>query len=127
MIGMSRQEMHGEASVEGAPMNATMKLSVLIGLVFLLGAAGVRASLAQATTTTTRTTLTRSGTANCGMEDVEVSGPIDVVTHVTIDANGGMHGHTTFDFSQLRGVGLTSGNTYQSSGKESHRDSAGAG
>lgn len=49
-------------------------------------------------------------------EFVSLSGTLHVVTRITIDANGGFHGTAHFNPQGVKGVGLTSGDTYQGNG-----------
>lgn len=50
---------------------------------------------------------------NCpNTEVVEASGTLKIITHTTLDPNGGFHGKTQVNFVDFKGIGQTSGDEY---------------
>jgi hypothetical protein len=85
-----------------------MIMAVLIGVT-------VTAAYGQASVSTIQFSSPIGGQVSnfCGLEDVQLSGSVNNVLHITRDANGGLHiidGHT--NFQGVTGVGLTSGSRY---------------
>lgn len=84
--------------------------------------AGAAAAGAQATTVTTNEQIPIAISvfvpcANGGVgELVELSGTLHVLTHVTIDDQGGLHVKQHFQPRGVSGTGLTSGDTYHGTG-----------
>jgi hypothetical protein len=97
----------------------TIATCLVIALTILAGAAVARA---QSTTVTTNEQIPFSliafvPCANDGAgEDVLVTGTLHVLTHVTIDAQGGLHVKQHFQPQGATGVGLTTGDTYRATG-----------
>jgi hypothetical protein len=102
-------------------MSRLLTLAVALGLV---GVAGLRPALAQATTVTTSVRIplpqpfrvfvpcAAGGTG----EIVDLSGTLHVLLHTTLDGSGGFHAKTHFQPQGVTGVGLTTGDTYQGTG-----------
>lgn len=100
-----------------------MKRTIAACLVIVLATlAGAAVSRAQATTVTTNEQIPFSliafvPCANDGAgEDVLVTGTLHVLSHVTIDAQGGLHVKQHFQPQGATGVGLTTGDTYHATG-----------
>ena len=87
------------------------------GIAVLLGMAWTVPALAQATTTTTNTTVPISDTftnAFCpAAEPVAISGEVHSLIHTTIDAGGGFHITIHFNNQGVSGTGVTTGAQYQ--------------
>jgi len=70
----------------------------------------------QAQTETQTETIPLEGvllSGNCpNTEVVEASGTIKIITHTTLDPNGGFHGKTQVNFVDFKGIGQTSGDEY---------------
>lgn len=50
---------------------------------------------------------------NCpNTEVVEASGTLKIITHTTLDANGGFHSKVQVNFVDFKGIGQTSGDEY---------------
>ena len=100
-------------------MKRTIATCLVIVLTTLAGAAAARA---QATTVTTNEQIPFEliafvPCANGGAgELVLVSGTLHVLTHQTIDTQGGVHAKTHFQPQGATGVGLTTGDTYHATG-----------
>ena len=100
-------------------MKRTIATCLVIVLATLAGAAVARA---EATTVTTNEQIPFSliafvPCANGGAgEDVLVTGTLHVLSHVTIDAKGGIHVKQHFQPQGATGVGLTTGDTYHATG-----------
>jgi hypothetical protein len=100
-----------------------VKRTIAACLVIVLATlAGAAVSRAQATTVTTNEQIPFSliafvPCANDGAgEDVLVTGTLHVLSHVTIDAQGGLHVKQHFQPQGATGVGLTTGDTYHATG-----------
>lgn len=100
-------------------MIRTFATLLAITAIALAGAAGAGA---QATTVTTNeqvpiTVFAFVPCANDGAgELVLLTGTLHVLTHVTIDDQGGLHVKQHFQPQGLSGVGLTTGDTYRGTG-----------
>lgn len=100
-------------------MIRTFATLLAITAIALAGAAGAGA---QATTVTTNeqvpiTVFAFVPCANDGAgELVVLTGTLHVLTHVTIDDQGGLHVKQHFQPQGLSGVGLTTGDTYRGTG-----------
>ena len=100
-------------------MKRTIATCLVIVLATLAGAAVARA---QATTVTTNERIPFSliafvPCANGGAgEEVLVTGTLHVLTHVTIDTQGGLHVKLHFQPQGASGVGLTTGDIYRATG-----------
>ena len=83
----------------------------------LLGGAPATPALAQASSSTTNTTVPISGTftnAYCPFaEPVAISGEVHMLVHVTTDATGGFHITIHSNNEGVSGTGLTTGAQYQ--------------
>jgi hypothetical protein len=97
----------------------TIATCLVIVLTTLAGAAAARA---QAITVTTNEQIPFSlidfvPCANGGAgEEVLVTGTLHVLTHVTIDARGGLHVKLHVQPQGASGIGLTTGDTYRGTG-----------
>ncbi len=82
-----------------------------VWVVALAGSAGARAE----TVTTVEQIPINFVTDGCG-EPIELSGTLHVVSHVTVDAAGGLHFVSQSNPQGVTGRGLTSGTVYQGTG-----------
>ena len=112
-------------------MKRTIATCVVIVLTTLAGAAVARA---QATTVTTNEQIPFSQLvfvpcADSGAgELILISGTLHVLSHVTIDAQGGLHAKIHFQPQGATGVGLTTGDTYHATGvTQGHFNATGGG
>jgi hypothetical protein len=100
-------------------MIRTFATLLAITAIALAGAAGARA---QATTVTTNeqvpiTLFAFVPCANDGAgELVELTGTLHLLSHVTIDAQGGLHVKQHAQPQGVSGIGLTTGDRYQGTG-----------
>lgn len=92
----------------------TAPLCLLAAILLLLCGAQSKAVMAQATTTTTNLTLPLNTTVSgCDGQLVTLSGEIHIVTHVTTDANGGMHIVEHSNYQNVSGTGQPVPLTYR--------------
>lgn len=95
-------------------------LSMLAGLTLLLSLFASASSVSALGATSTDIQLHFLRSADCTGEIVEISGTIHLVNQTQVD--GSVIGH--FNYQNVSGVGLTSGNTYQVSAVDHFRLSA---
>lgn len=99
-----------------------MKRALAISLMAVTALGGASAARAQATTVTTNefvpvTVLAFVPCANDGAgELVILTGTLHVLSHVTIDDQGGLHVKQHFQPQGISGTGLTTGDTYHGTG-----------
>ena len=92
------------------------RLALALALLGLLSLTGAGVALAEAFTVTTVEELPISFvTPGCG-EPILLSGTLHLVTHVTLDADGGIHLVSEANPQGVTGLGLASGTIYQGTG-----------
>lgn len=98
--------------MNGKKMSALFVLSLAV--LFILGTQ--MSARAQATTVTSNATFPFTDTATtCGGEDVNISGNMHLLAHVTTDARSGRHVILQINTERVKGVGVTSGGQFVSS------------
>src|SRR5262245_28376526 len=101
-----------EVEIEGGAMSRTrLTLSLVVASAIV---ATVLRGAASAAVTIIRTPLTGLVINSCaGNESVSIDGVLQEVISSTTDSAGGLHFHSTTNAQNLRGTGLTSGDTYR--------------
>ncbi len=91
---------------------------ILLLVLATISFVGMPSALAQASTVTTNTKVpvTIFVFIPCANELIVVSGNLHILSHVTIDSNGGGHIQSHFQPQGVSGTGLTSGDKYQGVG-----------
>ena len=95
-------------------------LSLAVVGATLASAAGM--ALAQATTDTFHQTVPADTRFDppllntCTDEEIRLTGEVSILTHVTEDANGGLHFVQHYEFKGVSGTGLESGTLYRAVG-----------
>lgn len=92
-------------------MNFLVRLIVLASCCLVLTAS----AQAQASTTTINISgpITQLVFNPCANEDVELTGEVRFVMHITVDDTGGRHVKTHTNFEGVSGTGLVTGNEYR--------------
>ena len=112
-------------SIGNQMMSAKPVISMLIALAVVLGLIGVPGAapaLAKATTFTDNVQVPINifvfvpCAAGGAGEDVDLSGTLHVLFHITIDDSGGFHSKFHFQPQGVSGTGLTTGDKYQGTG-----------
>jgi hypothetical protein len=93
----------------------TVPWIALLAAVLALGPAPTPIQAA-ASTLTTHTTIPFADLVNGCTEDIQGSGQVKIVSHVTIDGRGGLHMVTTIHPDGVTGVGLRTGTRYHGTG-----------
>jgi hypothetical protein len=101
-----------------------MQAGAALAWPLLLGSLGQRSSQAAVITNDTNVPIAEAlgGSPilfdDCTGEDVELSGDVHTLIRTTVDSRGGIHVGASFSASDVNGVGLSSGNTYQFHGNQ---------
>ena len=101
-------------------MNNNLNAIVVVALIatVLIGGFALTPSYGQAQTETQTLTIPLEGarlSGNCPNTEVVLvtDGTLRIISHTTLDPNGGFHGKAQVLFVNVRGIGETSGDEYQ--------------